>query len=61
MLGIGLGSVSDLLAMLGVSTETLMLVAVVTTVMAAAMLTGQAARLGVWLEDLMYRVGMWNG
>ena len=61
MLGNEFGSVEDLLAMLGVSTQTLMLVVIVATVMAAAMLTGQAARLGVWLEDLACRLGVWSG
>lgn len=50
-------SLQELLAELGVSTETLIFVAIVTVMLSASMLSGQTARIGVWIEDLMYRSG----
>lgn len=57
MLANVLVSVQELLAEFGVSTETVIVVAVVTVGLSASMLTGQAARIGVWIEDVMYRSG----
>ena len=61
MLGNVVASLREMLAMLGVSIETLIFVLIATAVLATAILTGPTARIGVWFEDLMYRLGVWGG
>ena len=50
----------EALTRLGLSTQLLMTVVAVIGVLLALMLSGQTARIGVWAEDLAYRLGRSN-
>ena len=61
MEGSVLTTLREILAIFGVSIEMAIFVIALTVMLSVSMLTGQAARIGVWLEDLLYRSGRCGG